>query len=167
MDVLNELFGLHVETLQMHQMCIRGVIAFFVALLYIRIAGVRSLGTQSAFDQLTSLMLGAIMGRSVVSAQQPFFGSLVAVLVIMLLHRLLAWATYKSHWLGKLFKGEAILLIEEGKPVEVNLKKTHTTKEDIEEAQRLRMLKEGEGHIQKAYLERSGEISVIKRTLKD
>lgn len=163
MEVLNELFGLHVETLQLHHMVARAVTVFFMALVFIRIAGIRSLGTQSAFDQLTALMLGAIMGRGVVSAQQPFFGSMVAVLVIMLLHRLLAWATYKSHKLGKIFKGEAIQLIENGNPVVANMKKTHTTLKDIEEAQRTRMLKEGAELIKHAYLERSGEISVIKK----
>lgn len=163
MDVINELFGLQMKTLGVHQMVIRAITVFFIGLLFIRIAGIRSLGTQSAFDQLTALMLGAIMGRSVVSAEQPFFGSMVAVLVIMVLHRLLAWATYKSKRLGKIFKGEAILLYANGHPVEDNLKRTHTTKEDVEEAQRTRMLKVGEEHIKQAYLERSGEISVIER----
>lgn len=163
MEVINEVFGLDVKSLEVHQMVVRAVTVFFIGLAFIRIAGTRSLGTQSAFDQLTALMLGAIMGRAVVSAEQPFFGSMVAVLVIMLLHRILAWATYKSRKLGKLFKGEAILLYANGHPVDANLKKTHTTKEDIEEAQRTRMLKVGEEHIKQAYLERSGEISVIER----
>jgi len=162
METINELLGLHADKLNTWQMCLRAFLVFFMALMYIRIAGVRTLGTQNAFDNLTMLMLGAILGRGIVSAQQPFFPSLVAVLFIMLLHRLVAWLTFKSKLLGKIFKGQPILLYSDGKIIAENLEKTRTTKEDITESLHLFANTDDFTKMKSAYLERSGEISIIK-----
>lgn len=163
METLNQLFGLHVQRLDTCQMVVRAVFVFFVALFYIRVAGVKSLGTQNAFNRLTTLMMGAIMGRAVVAAEQPFFPSLVAVLIIMLLHRLLAWLTFKSKMLGRIFKGEPKVIFENGQGNAENLQSTYTTKEDIEEAVRSVINADDLGNIKSARIERSGEISIVKR----
>src|SRR5438046_4625299 len=99
MELLNDLLGLDAEKLEAYQMIFRAIIVFFTTLIFIRIAGIRTLGKQSSFDTLTSLMLGAIMGRAVVT-EQSFFGSILATLVLMLLHRLVAWVTFKSKKAG-------------------------------------------------------------------
>lgn len=162
MDFLKELFGLHTETLNTGQMVARAIAIFFIALLFIRVSGIRTLGTQTAFDHLTLLVLGAVLGRAIVSAQQPFFPSLAAVLVLVLLHRLTAWVTFKSHLVGKIFKGEAIVLIENGKINETNLRRTSITRQDLEESLHLFLSSDDFSDIKAAYLERSGEISIIK-----
>ena len=162
MELAENLFGLHAERLETHQMIVRAIIIFFIALTFIRISGVRTLGKQTAFDHLTALMLGAIMGRAIVAADQPFFGSIIATLVIMLLHRFIAWITFKSKRSGWIFKGKQIILMKDGKMVSENMKKTNITKEDILEALRRDINQNSFDKIKEAYLERSGEISFIK-----
>jgi uncharacterized membrane protein YcaP (DUF421 family) len=162
MDFFNNLLGLDVENLEAYQMAARAVIIFFISLLFVRIAGIRTLGKQTAFDTLTALMLGSIMGRSVVVAQS-FFGSVLAVLVIMILHRLAAWITFKSKKAGKIIKGEKLLLIKNGMKQNKNLRKSHITEEDILEALRYESHMNSLDKITEVYLERSGEISVIKK----
>jgi len=162
MEFISNLFGLHTDKLLLHQMIVRAITVFFIALAFIRISGIRTLGKQTAFDNLTSIILGAILGRAIVSAQQPFFPSLLAVLVLMLLHRFVSLLTFKSHRLGKIFKGESIPLIEDGKFIEKNMSRTNTTKEDIEESLHLFLTSDEMKDIKAAYLERSGEISIIR-----
>lgn len=163
METINEIFGLHVHTLTTCQMLIRATTVFFAALAFIRIAGIRTLGKQNAFDQLTLLMLGAIMGRAVVAAEQPFFPSMLAVLLIMLLHRLLARLTFISKTMGKLFKGEPVMLFEHGKPNAENMKKVCITHDDLVENLHLFLNEDDTAKMKSAYLERSGEISIIKK----
>ena len=163
MDTINQLLGLSAVHLNTLQMAARAVLIFFTALVYIRVAGVKALGTSNAFNRLTILIMGAIMGRAIVAAEQPLFPSLTATLVIMLLHRLLAWVTFKSSALGKIFKGEPIPLIENGKPNHENLNKTYTTRQDLDEAAHTFINTENISGIKDAYLERSGEISLIKK----
>jgi uncharacterized membrane protein YcaP (DUF421 family) len=128
MGQLDNLPGLHAEKLEAYQMAVRAVIIFFTALILIRIAGIRTLGKQSAFDTLTSLMLGAIMGRAIVT-DQSFFGSILATLVLMLLHRMVAWLTFKSKKMGSILKGRNILLMRDGERHQKNLAHTHITEE--------------------------------------
>jgi uncharacterized membrane protein YcaP (DUF421 family) len=142
-------------------MIFRAIIVFFTTLIFIRIAGIRTLGKQSSFDTLTSLMLGAIMGRAVVT-EQSFFGSILATLVLMLLHRLVAWVTFKSRKAGAIIKGCDILLMRGGEKQQKNLAATHITEEDIMEVLRRDLNTTSLDKIKEVYLERSGNISFIK-----
>lgn len=164
MEVIENLFGLDEHKLETYQMIARAFVIFFVALLLIRVSGIRTLGKQSAFDNLTALILGAIMGRAIVSAEQPFFGSILATLVIMVLHRVVAWITYRSKKMGVILKGRELLLIKNGEPNKKNMKQTHITREDILETLRKDVNVPSLDTIKEVYLERSGEISFIKKT---
>jgi uncharacterized membrane protein YcaP (DUF421 family) len=161
MEFLNHLLGLETDKLEAYQMATRAFIIFFTSLLLIRIAGIRTFGKQSAFDTLTSLMLGAIMGRAVVT-NQSFFGSILATLVLMLLHRLMAWLAFRNKKIGAIIKGENLLLMRAGKKQQKNLSKSHITEEDILEALRRDVNITSLDKIKEVYLERSGDISIIK-----
>lgn len=162
MDTIQDIFGLDADKLMTYQMMARAVLIFFISLALIRISGIRTLGKTSAFDQLTALMLGAIMGRVVVSAQQSFFGSILAACVIMLLHRLVSWATFKSKKAGLIFKGKSVLLFKDGQKLQDNLAKTNITEADILEALRRNVNVSSLEEVKEVYLERSGEMSFIK-----
>lgn len=163
MDLIENLLGIGVEKLKNYQMADRAIVIFFVAIVLVRVSGIRTLGKQNAFDNLTALMLGAIMGRAVVAAEQPFFGSILATLVIMALHRLLSWVTFSSKRAGTLFKGGHLLLMSDGEKIQKNLEKTNITEEDILEALRKDVNTSSLDKIQEVYLERSGEISFTKK----
>jgi uncharacterized membrane protein YcaP (DUF421 family) len=161
-EFFNDILGLDAENLQPYQMAVRAVLIFFISLLLLRISGIRTLGKQSAFDTLTSLMLGSIMGRAVV-ASQSLLGSILATFLLMLLHRLTAWITFRSKKTGSIIKGEGLLLMKNGIWKRKNLMKSHITEEDIMAALRHDVNLNSLNKIKKVYLERSGEISIIKK----
>lgn len=161
MEYLNELLGLQAEKLEAHQMCIRAVVIFSVSLFIIRISAIRVFGKFSAFDHLTMLMLGAIMGRAVVTTQS-LPGTILTLFIIMLLHRFIAWLTYRSRRAGALLKGKQMLLIKNGKKYQKNLNSTHITEADILEALRRDLHITSLDKIKEVYLERSGDISIIR-----
>ena len=162
MDFWNELLGLNAEYLKGYQMAVRAFILFFASLIMVRISGIRTLGKQTAFDQLTALMLGGIMARTVVTGKS-FFGSLLASLVIMVLHRLMAWISFKNKKLGSILKGKPVLLQENENRQIDNQRKTHITDDDIKEALRTNLNTSDTSKIKEVYLERSGEISIVER----
>ncbi len=162
MTSLNDILGLDAKELNEYQMVARAFVAFFISLILIKIAGLRTFGKQSAFDNMTSLMLGAIMGRAVVTTQS-FLGSVLASLLIMLLHRLLAWISFKSKLAGRFIKNENIILMKDGRKYFKNMAKVHITEEDILEAARHDANISGMDEIKEAYLERSGYISIVKK----
>jgi uncharacterized membrane protein YcaP (DUF421 family) len=112
------------------------------------------------------LILGSILGRAIVT-NQPLAASLAVALLILLLHRLLAWLTFLSHDAGSVIKGSPIALIHDGKKQDYNMKWQHITVHDISESLRLSLHSEDIGAIKDAYMERSGQISIILRKNQD
>jgi uncharacterized membrane protein YcaP (DUF421 family) len=158
---LNELLGPVTGELEIQHMLLRAFLTFIISFIFFRIAGLRTFGKMSFGDNITVLTIGAIMGRAIVSTQ-PFFPSMAAVLLIVLLHRLTTWLSFKSHNFGEIVKGEPIEVIKEGKYIKNNLRKTHLTEHDMEECMRLKGNTDELKNVKAAYLERSGEVSIVK-----
>lgn len=158
---LNYMLGFDDTNLEPHQMAVRAAVVFFLALIYVRTGGLRMLGRQSAYDSLTALMLGAILGKAVIT-QDSFLGTLLAAFVIMISHRLVAWITFKSSWAGSVLKGKSILLYENNKPNFENLCRVHITENDLQEAVRKNLNMDDMSLVKEIYMDRSGELSVIR-----
>jgi uncharacterized membrane protein YcaP (DUF421 family) len=163
-ELWNLLFGPDADshTITALQMTTRAILIFFTVLALLRLSGSRTFGANTAFDMVVKIMLGAVMSRAVVAAS-PFWGTLLAGLVLVGLHRLLAWAAFRSHFVGKLVKGECLMLAEKGHVDEPSLRRNNLTRDDLLEG-----LREGGniGTVEEAEavrLERDGSISVVKK----
>lgn len=157
---IDAVFGIG-KDLNAWQMGSRAVIIFIFTLFVIRISGRRSFGLRAPLDNIVIILLGSILGRAVVGAS-PFLPTLIAGLVISALHRSLAILS-THHWFGKITKGEKIPLYHDGAFITSNLKRSLISKEDVMEEMRLRALINSFSQIESAYMERNGEISVIKK----
>ncbi len=161
MSTADHIFGLEAQQLSTLQMLARALVVFFAGWVLIRFAGVRTLGRVTAFDQLTLLIIGSILGRSVISGQN-FFGCLAASVLITFLQRVMSWLMYRSKAVGRVFKGAPIPLMRHGRMHERNMARTLVTEEDIEEALHTHLQREDTDGVQDVYLERSGHISFIR-----
>jgi len=163
MEFLNNLLGLQTDRLTAMQMATRAVIVFFAAIIYIRVAGIKTFGKKNIIDQITTLVLGTLLGNAIFTGTAPFFPILGAALIIMLLRRLFSWITFKSDLLGRFFKGEALPLIKHGQLLKNNLKTVYISDKDLIESLHLETELNDLNEIQDSYLERSGHISFIKK----
>ncbi|MCC3157800.1 DUF421 domain-containing protein [Hymenobacter sp. 15J16-1T3B] len=159
---LNELLGLHASShnITALQMSVRAVVVFFVALLLLRLAGKRTFGSNSPFDVVLKIILGAVLSRAIVAAS-PFVGTLVASAVMVGLHRLLAMAAYHSHAVGKLIKGRSYVLAENGALNRANMQHNNITERDLHEGVRSKGHTDDLTEVETVRLERDGEISVV------
>jgi uncharacterized membrane protein YcaP (DUF421 family) len=162
MDILNDLFGLDAVKLTATHMATRAVFVFIVSFFYMRIAGLRTFGKKSIFDQTTLLTIGAIMGRSIVS-DSPFFPSMLAALILVLLHRFVAFISFQNKTARTLISGKPLKLIENGHVVSKGLWKAQITKEELMESLRMNGQINDLENVKESYLEPSGEISIIKK----
>src|ERR1051325_8989228 len=110
--VLRVLWG-QGEKLDPLPMAVRALCMFFVVLLEIRLAGARSFGRKSSFDNVVVIMLGAIAARGVVGAS-PFWSTVAACAVIVVVHRILARLCVTLGWLAKVLEGERVPLYLQG-----------------------------------------------------
>src|ERR1700722_7138716 len=96
------------------QMGMRAAAIFFATLVMIRISGRRSFGQRSPFDYVVAILLGATLSRIIVGAS-PAVAPAIASLVIVLLHRILAWGCVHSERLERLVGGAPRELYRDGR----------------------------------------------------
>jgi uncharacterized membrane protein YcaP (DUF421 family) len=144
-------------------MAIRAAVMFLIALILIRLGGLRIFGKKSGLDHVIVIMLGAVLARGVVGAS-PFFSTVVAALIMVLINRALAWFCQKSKRFNNLIKGKAITLIENGQIKRDEMHSANLSESDLLESLRLETNKESFKDIEKAFLETNGRISFILKT---
>ena len=148
------------DNLDPGQMTARSFVMFFIALILIRISGMRSFGSKSAFDNIIVIMLGAILSRAVVGAS-PFISTVAAGITICVVHRVLAKLCTRFHFISNLLKGTDQLLYGNGQLHKKNMMKADITQGDLEEGIRLAANVNSLEKIDEVRMERSGQISVV------
>ena len=159
---ITDIFGSG-EDLSPTQMAIRAFGMFFIALMLIRLAGMRIFGIKTAFDNILVIMLGAILSRGIVGAS-PFFSTVAAAAAMIVVHKFLAWLAMKHEWVGKIVKGYRHSLYHDGEMREDNLRRTAVSKDDLMEGVRLEINKNSLDEVEQIFIEKTGEISVVKKT---
>jgi uncharacterized membrane protein YcaP (DUF421 family) len=157
-----DLLGLYEKDLEWYQMFIRALIVFTVAIIFIRIAGMRSFGTQSAFDVVLSITLGALLSRCI-TGHYPFVPTLATALFLALMHRLCAWMSYRSKAMNRLLEGDAVPLFRQGSRIEKNLSRHAISEKDLLQAVHEQGLP-GFEQVDTIWMEPDGKISVVKKT---
>lgn len=150
------------KDLTLLQLSVRSVVIFVIALALVRVGDRRSLSEKTGFDALFIVLLGSVLARAV-NGSAPFLASIGAGLVLVVVHRSFAYAAFRSHWFGKIIKGDAVDLARDGK-IDWKMMKRHlVSRHDLEEDLRLDAKVEDLDRIRVARLERSGDISFIKK----
>ncbi|HEY3600012.1 MAG TPA: YetF domain-containing protein [Paraburkholderia sp.] len=162
MEILIALFG-EGKDLSSFQMGMRAAAIFFATLIFIRISGRRSFGQRSAFDYVVAILLGATLSRAIVGAS-PVAPTLVASLVIVLMHRALAWACVRSRALELLVGGVERQLYRDGIFDRKQMLAALVSQTDILETVRKELGTSALDKVQSAILERNGEISIIRKS---
>ena len=150
------------ENLTIFQMCMRALVIYMIAIIYVRLSGKRAFGRISTFDNIIVITLGAMLSRAIVGIS-PFVHVLASTLVLVVFHRLISWITQKNHFVGKFVKGEPDSLFKKGELNEENLRKNHISRHDLMEGIRLKANQSNFDKIEEVFIERNGEFSVVEK----
>jgi len=154
--------GHEAKDLTFIQISLRAVIIFLATLVMVRLGQKRSLARKSAFDAILLVILASFLARAI-NGTAPLFATIGAGFVIVLLNRLLALIAFYSHWFGTLIKGRPEIIVENGNLVLSTMYRNHISRHDLEEDLRLDAQFEDLSGIRVARVERSGDISFIKK----
>ena len=142
------------------QMAVRTIVIYSFTLAIVRLGSKRFLSQATAFDTVVGIMLGSIMSRAI-DGSAPLFLTMLAGTALVGMHWLMAALALRFSWFGTLVKGNSILLIEDGKVNQQGMKSARLSEHDLKQALRMQNDHTDPANIKKAYLERSGSISVI------
>lgn len=158
---MNGWWGIN-ENISPLEIAARSAVMFVIALLLMRMAGMRPFGKGEPFDNIITFLIGGILSRGVVGAT-PFFSTVFSMAVILIIHNILAGLSVYSKRFGAKVKGEKIVLFREGVFIKKNMNSTNITEHDILEDLRLELQSDSLDAIKEVYMERSGKISFVKK----
>jgi uncharacterized membrane protein YcaP (DUF421 family) len=163
-NYLGPLLGLGYEAkdLTFVQISLRAVIVFLATLVMVRLGHKRSLARKSAFDVVLIIILASFLARAI-NGTSPLSSTIGAGFVVVLLNRLLALIAYHSHSFGVLIKGRPEIIVEDGNLILSTMNRNHISRHDLEEDMHLRAHTDDLSKVRLARVERSGDISFIKK----
>jgi uncharacterized membrane protein YcaP (DUF421 family) len=141
----------------------RGVVVFLFLFLLMRIMGRRELSSLEPFDLILLIILGDAVQQGLTQDDYSLTGAMLAVGTIGALQIATSYANFKFPRLRTLLDGEPVVVLQDGKPIDRNLRRERLTLDDLTEAAR----QEGIGKLDDvawAVMETSGQISFIKKS---
>src|SRR4030095_9753888 len=158
------LLGLGVEPTELAfvQISLRGIIVFFVTLITVRLGHKRSLSRKTPFDAVLLVILAAVLSRAI-NGSAAFFATLGGGVILVLVHRLFAFLAFYSHGFGILVKGKPDVIVRDEQCDVPMMWRNHVSPHDLDEDMRLSVHIDDLSRVRLARVERSGDISFIKK----
>jgi uncharacterized membrane protein YcaP (DUF421 family) len=154
--------GRDATALTFTQISLRGVIVFIATLVIVRCGDRRFLSQKTAFDAVLGFILASMLARAV-NGTAAFVPTLGGGLVLVLLHRVLAYWSRRSHVFGVLIKGRSDVVVRDGQVDDLVAKRSRLSEHDLLEDLRLNGNVDDIREVALAVFERNGQVSVVRR----
>jgi uncharacterized membrane protein YcaP (DUF421 family) len=141
---------------------IRAAVVFFFVFLVTRIVGRRQLSQLEPFDLILLVVIGDLVQQGVTQSDESVTGALIVISTIGVLSVAVSWVSFHSSRVRRVAEGTPIVLVQDGRPIERNMRRERITIEDIEEEARQSQIS-SVADLRWAILEDGGRISCISR----
>jgi uncharacterized membrane protein YcaP (DUF421 family) len=138
-----------------------GVIFAFLFVLT-RVIGKRELGSLEPFDLILLIILGDALQQGLTQDDYSLTGAILVVGTIAVLQVLVSWISYRFPKARPIIEGEPVIVVQDGEPIERNLKRERLTIDEIAEEARNNQIAHL-SDVRFAILETNGQISFIEK----
>ncbi len=141
---------------------LRATVMFAVLVVLLRLLGKRELAEVSPFELVVLVVLGDLIQQGITHNDFSLSGATLAIFTFAFWSLVLSWVSYKWRAAEKVLEGTPLVLVQDGKLLEKNLKHDRLTRAEVESEMR----NSGIAHIGDvawAILEPQGKISFIGR----
>lgn len=145
------------------EIVVRATVIYFFLWLLTRALGKRELAEMTAFELLLLVVVGDLIQQGVTQSDYSLTGAVLTVGTFALLTIVFSYANYRFKPLRPYLEAEPRIVIQDGKPVERNLRRERLTVEEIAAEARLQQIPSLDA-VEWAVLEGSGKISFLTRT---
>lgn len=142
---------------------IRAFVAFCFVFLLTRLIGRRELSSLEPFDLLLLIVTGDLIQQGITQNDLSVTGLILTVGMFGSLTLAASYLGWKFPRLRPILEPEPLILVEDGKVIEKNLRKERITPEEIAGEARLQQIDSIES-VKWAVLESGGRISFIKKS---
>ena len=141
---------------------LRAIVIYAFLYVLTRVIGRRELSSLEPFDLILLIILGDAVQQGLTQDDYSVTGAVIVVGTIATLQLTTSWLSFKFPRLRPVLDGDPIVIVEDGKPIERNLKRERLTLEEVMAEARLQEIGSLD-EIQWAVLETAGNISFVKK----
>jgi uncharacterized membrane protein YcaP (DUF421 family) len=142
---------------------IRAVAVFAFLLFLTRIVGRRELSSLEPFDLILLIVIGDLVQQGVTQSDHSVTGAILAAATFGLLTVAVSFLSFRFARLRPVIEGEPMILLEDGRPIERNLRRERITIGELAASARLDGIASLD-EVQWAVLETGGRISFIRKS---
>jgi uncharacterized membrane protein YcaP (DUF421 family) len=141
---------------------LRSIFLFFFVYLLMRVLGRRELSSLEPFDLILLVVLGDAIQQGLTQDDYSVTGAMIVISTIGILAVLTSYANFRLPWVRRVLDGRPIVLVQDGKVIERNMRRERITADEIAEAARGQQIASIED-VKWAVFEPSGKISFIMK----
>jgi uncharacterized membrane protein YcaP (DUF421 family) len=142
---------------------LRAIVLFAFVYGLTRIIGRRELSSLEPFDLILLIVLGDAIQQGLTQDDYSVTGAVLVIGTLALLQVFTSVLSFRFKRLRPILEGEPVIIVEDGEPLDKNLRRERLTVEEIAAQARLQQI-ESLSDVKWAVLETSGQISFIKKS---
>ena len=142
---------------------IRAIVFYAIMLILFRIVGTRTLSQTTTFDLVLLLFISEAIQQALIDSDNSMTNALLLVITLLGINVLLSIVKERSKRFEQFVDGTPVVLVENGTIHRERMEKDRVDEADILESARILHGVERMEQVKYAVLEKSGEISVVRR----
>src|SRR3954447_5834878 len=141
---------------------LRATVLYVFIVVVMRVIGRRELSSMSPIDLVLLIVLGDAVQQGLTQDDYSVTGAFIVVGTLATLQVLSSYISYRSRRARHVLEGEPMVLVEDGKLIDRNLRRERLTPDDVAEEMRAQQIGSFD-EVKWGILERNGGISFIKK----
>ena len=110
---------------------LRTAVLYLVLVLSVRLMGKRQIGQMEASEFVVTMLVANLASIPMQDGAIPLYSGLVPILMVLGMELTLSGLLLRSMWLRKLFCGKPVILIDNGRILQDNLRRTRVTLDEL------------------------------------
>src|SRR5690242_2611698 len=143
-------------------LALRAIFLYAFVILLMRVTGRRELSTLSAIDLVLLIILGDAIQQGLTQDDYSVTGAVIVVSTIAALQVGASYLSFRSRRARRVLEGEPIVIVQDGKLIERNLKRERLTEDEVAEEMRAQQIASVED-VEWGILETNGTMSFIPK----
>lgn len=137
-----------------------GLIGYAALILFLRLAGKRTLSRMNAYDMVMTMALGSVLTKAMLTPDQSVSETVFAIALLIACQYVVSLAAFRWQWAAFLAAPSPSVLFHDGHFLEAALKKERVRQSEIEDTVKEKGL-EDMTQVDTVILAANGEVSVL------
>jgi uncharacterized membrane protein YcaP (DUF421 family) len=141
---------------------LRAIVLYAFLVLVTRVVGRRELSSLSPFDLILLIVLGDAIQQGLTQDDYSVTGAVIAVSTIAAAQVFISYVSFRSKRARRVLEGEPIVIVQDGKLIDRNMKRERLTEDEVAEEMRKQQIATVDD-VEWGILESNGTMSFIPK----